>query len=129
MIGEEYDHQFAAGRLPGFRIPASSVAACGIDYLAPHTIQFAETREQIHAKLQRLAPNPCVLHFCTRDKRPKNYRLWIKTPEIIAQAMDWARTYPGDNLAGFSFFNATATSARNRRAVYEQIKRFHWPHA
>jgi hypothetical protein len=32
-------------------------------------------------------------------------------------------------LAGFLFFNPTATSPRNRRAVYEQLKRFHWPGA
>ena len=57
---------------------------------------------------------------------PKNYNLWIKTPEIIRQAIDWVLEYPGDNLAGFTFFNENATSPRNKQAVYEQIKRFTW---
>ena len=104
----------------------AKMKASGIDCLIPHTIQFKETREQIHKKLARLAPNPCVLHFCTRDRRPKNYKLWIKTPEILTEAIGWIHDYPGDNLAGFMFFNANATSDRNRKTVYEQLKRFDW---
>ncbi|MFH1922900.1 MAG: hypothetical protein ABIP48_23800 [Planctomycetota bacterium] len=100
--------------------------ACGIDYVVPHTIQFRETKLGIHQKLERLAPNPCVLHFCTRDRRPANYPLWIKTPEIIAEVIDWVLDYPGDNLAGIMFFNENATSPRNKEAAYEQIKRFQW---
>ncbi|MBN1588943.1 MAG: hypothetical protein JW888_05460 [Pirellulales bacterium] len=105
----------------------ATMQANGIDCLAPHTIQFPETRERIYKKLRRLAPNPCVLHFCTRDQRPKNYKLWIKTPEILAEVLDWVRSYPGENLAGLLFFNPSATSPRNRQTVYEQLKRFHWP--
>ena len=97
---------------------------CGIDCLQPHTLHFPESKEQIHEKLRYLAPNPCVLHFCTRDRRPANYNLWIKTPEIIAQALDWVYEYPGDNLDGILFFNETATSPRNKQAVYDLIKRF-----
>jgi hypothetical protein len=48
----------------------------------------------------------------------------MKTPEIIAQALDWVYEYPGDNLDGILFFNETATSPRNKQAVYELIKRF-----
>jgi hypothetical protein len=96
----------------------------GVVCLEPHTIQFAETEQDIHKKLRRLAPNPCVLHFCTRDQRPSNYKLWIKTPEILTQALGWVHTYPGDNLAGLLFFNFNGTSLGNRKAVYEQLKRF-----
>ncbi len=97
----------------------------GIDFLQPHTIQFQESQKQIYAKLDYLAPNPCVLHFCTRDRRPENYKLWIKTPEIISEALDWVYEYPGENIAGILFFNETATSQRNKQAVYECIRRFH----
>jgi len=99
---------------------------CGVDYLLPHVIQFPETRGSLHRKWRRMAPNKLVLHFCTRDRRPANYKLWIKTPEIIAQAVDWTLDYPGDNLSGLLFFNETATSPGNKREVYEQIKRFEW---
>lgn len=96
----------------------------GIDFVQPHTIQFPESRSQTYEKIAYLAPSPCVLHFCTRDRRPANYKLWIKDPEIIGEALDWAYEYPGDNLAGILFFNETATSPRNKNAVYELIKRF-----
>lgn len=97
----------------------------GVDFLQPHTIQFQETKKQIYEKLEFLAPNPCVLHFCTRDRRPANYNLWIKNPEIIAEVLDWVYDYPGDNVAGILFFNETATSPRNKQAVYDRIQRFH----
>jgi hypothetical protein len=102
------------------------LGACGFNYLAPHTFQFRETRESFHRLLDRLSPNPCVLHFCSRDVRPQNYALWIKTPEIIAEGISWVLDYPGDRVKGIAFFNPTATSPRNRQAVYEQIKRFQW---
>jgi hypothetical protein len=101
--------------------------ACGIDYLLPHVIQFPETREKLHQDLARMAPNSCVLHFCTRDRRPANYNLWLKTPEIITQAIDWVVQYPGNNLAGILFFNEVATSPKNKKTVYDQIRRFDWP--
>ncbi len=111
---------------PGWGHDPKQLAAAGISGLLPHYIQFKESEAQNHQRLQRLAPNPCVLHFCSRDQAPKNYPIWIKTPEIIKEATDWALRYPGDNLNGLLFFNETATSATNRRAVYEQIKRFSW---
>ncbi|MBN2024114.1 MAG: hypothetical protein JW809_15125 [Pirellulales bacterium] len=109
---------------PSWGHSPAAMQANGIDALMPHTIQFPETKDQIHAKLRRLAPNPCVLHFCTRDVRPQNYKLWIKTPEILADAFAAVASYPGDNLAGLLFFNPHATSPRNRRAVYEHLRRF-----
>jgi len=96
----------------------------GIDYLLPHTIQFPTTQKELYAMLARLAPNPCVLHFCTRDRRPANYNLWIKTPAIIEEALRWVREYPGDNLAGILFFNEPATSLVNRQAVYRGLRHF-----
>jgi len=112
---------------PSWGHVAAAMPSNGIDVLMPHVIQFPETREAIHRKLERLAPNPCVLHFCTRDTRPANYKLWIKTPEILAEALGWVRSYPGENLAGLLFFNPSATSPPNRRTVYEQLKYFDWP--
>lgn len=111
---------------PGWGHDAARLQSCGIDFLLPHTIQFQETEASLHDMLHRLEPNPCVLHFCTRDKRPANYKLWIKTPEIINQAFEWVGRYPGKNLAGFLFFNETATSEVNKKAVYENLKRFEW---
>ncbi|MBN1911194.1 MAG: hypothetical protein JW818_15720 [Pirellulales bacterium] len=111
---------------PSWGHDPATMRANGVDHLVPHTIQFPETRKRIYAKLDRLAPNPCVLHFCTRDQRPKNYKLWIKTPEILTEVLGWVRAYPGKNLAGLLFFSPNATSPKNRRTVYEQLKRFHW---
>jgi len=111
----------------GWGHDAARLSSCGIGLALPHTVQFRETEESLHALLRRLEPNPCVLHFCTRDKRPANYNLWIKTPEIIAQVFQWILSYPGDNLAGFLFFNEPATSPANKQAVYENLKRFDWP--
>lgn len=102
------------------------LAGAGIDALLPHYIQFQEDEAQVHRRLEYLAPNPCVLHFCSRDHAPENYPIWIKTPEIIKEATDWALRYPGENLVGFLFFNENTTSPRNKAAVYEQIKRFAW---
>jgi len=111
---------------PGWGHDAARLAAQGIDLLLPHTVQFQETEESLHALIHRLEPNPCVLHFCTRDKRPANYNLWIKTPEIINQVFEWILRYPGANHAGFLFFNEPATSPANKKAVYENLKRFDW---
>lgn len=96
----------------------------GIDYLLPHTIQFPTKKIELYATLKRLAPNPCVLHFCSRDRRPANYDLWIKTPEIIDEALQWVQDYPGDNIDGILFFNEPATSPTNKQAVYQGIRRF-----
>ena len=111
---------------PGWGHDASRLPSCGIDIVLPHTVQFQETKTSLHTLLQRLEPNPCVLHFCTRDKRPANYNLWLKTPEIISEVFEWISQYPGNNLAGFLFFNEPATSDANKKAVYENLKRFEW---
>ncbi len=95
-----------------------------LDYLLPHTIQFPTKQHELYNMLDRLAPKPCVLHFCVRDKAPRNYPIWIKTPEIIAEVMNWVAEYPGDNLVGILFFNETIVSDQNRNAVYQQLKRW-----
>jgi len=111
---------------PGWGHNAARLPSCGVDFVLPHTIQYEETEASLHVLLRRLEPNPCVLHFCTRDKRPENYSLWIKTPEIIHQAFAWVQRYPGNNLSGFLFFNEPATSPANKNAVYENLKWFDW---
>jgi hypothetical protein len=111
---------------PGWGHDPKRLAEVGLSGLLPHYVQFRENEQQAHQRLAHLSPNPCVLHFCARDKAPSNYPIWIKTPEIIREATDWAINYPGDNLAGLLFFNETAVSPRNKQAVYEQIKRFTW---
>jgi len=100
--------------------------ASGVDYVFPLVAHMPTTKARLHTQLNRCSPMPCVLHFCTRDRRPKNYDLWIKTPKIIEQITDWILDYPGDNLVGLMFFNESATSPHNKKAVYEQIKRFAW---
>ena len=97
---------------------------CGITYLMPHTIQFPTTKQELYFMLDYLAPNPCILHFCSRDRRPENYNLWIKTPEIIEEALQWVHDYPGDNVIGIVFFNEPATSPVNKEAVYQGLCRF-----
>ena len=95
-----------------------------MDYLLPHAFHFQQSQAQFNQMLERLSPNKCVLHFSSRDLRPKNYPLWIKTPELIDELTDWVASYPGDNLAGVLFFNYHGTSPTNRRAVYEQLREF-----
>ncbi|HOW69264.1 MAG TPA: hypothetical protein PKY77_01585 [Phycisphaerae bacterium] len=97
---------------------------CGFDHLLPHTFHFPITKERFYEKLRFLEPNRCVLHFSARDVRPTNYRLWIQTPESIAERTGWVLDYPGKNIAGVLFYNPNAMSPRNIQAVYEQTKRF-----
>ncbi len=112
---------------PGWGHDPKQMKAVGIDGLIPPYLHFREIGgEYLHGCLTDLAPNPCVLHFCSRDQAPQNYPIWIKTPEIIKEAIDWALSYPGGNLNGLLFFNLNATSSKNKAAVYEQIKRFAW---
>lgn len=103
-------------RLPG----------CGFNYLLPHSFHFPITQERFYARLRSYEPNRCVLHFSARDIRPTNYRLWIQTPESIAEKIGWVLDYPGDNVAGILFYNPNAMSPRNIQAVYEQTKRLDW---
>ena len=115
---------------PGTGHDPARLQACGIEYLLPYTLQRSlETKTQIQQKLQRLSPNPCVLHFDTRAKNLPKYTIATKTPETIARAIDGVLEYPGDNLAGLMFWNRITTPARNVKAVYEQIKRFDWGQA
>jgi hypothetical protein len=97
---------------------------CGFDYLLPHAFHFPVAKEQFFKKLRSLEPNKCVLHFSARDVRPTNYKLWIQTPESIAEKIGWVLDYPGNNIAGILFYNPNAMSPGNIAAVYEQIKRF-----
>lgn len=103
-------------RLPG----------CGFNYLLPHTFHFPITQEGFYARLRSYEPNRCVLHFSARDIRPTNYKLWIQTPENIAEKVGWVLDYPGNNVAGILFYNPNAMSPRNIQAVYEQTQRLEW---
>jgi len=99
---------------------------CGLDYLLPHTFHFPVAKEKFYEKLRSFEPSKCVLHFSARDIRPTNYRLWVQTPESIAERTGWILDYPGKNVAGIVFYNPNAMSPQNIRAVYEQTKRFDW---
>lgn len=96
----------------------------GIEYLMPHTFHFRQEKKVLYDTLQHLAPNRCVLHFDVRNRAPTNYNLWIKTPEIIAEAIQWIDEYPGENIVGVLFFNHNAVSEENKKAVYEGMKRW-----
>ncbi len=115
---------------PGTGHDPARLGNCGIECLLPYTLQRSlETKAQIHQKLERLSPNPCVLHFDTRAKDLPKYKIATKTPKIIEQAIDGILEFPGNNLAGLMFWNRFTTPPRNLKAVYEQIKRFDWGQA
>jgi hypothetical protein len=105
---------------------AANWAHCGFNYLLPHTFHFPITKENFFKRMHFMEPNQCVLHFSARDIRPANYKLWIQTPESIAEKIGWVLDYPGKNIAGILFYNPNAMSPRNIAAVYEQAKRFEW---
>jgi hypothetical protein len=109
---------------PGWGHAPEHLAGKGIDYAMPGVIHSEMTREELYAVLEHLAPLPTVAHFCVRNRHLAHYPIWIKTPEIIETVLGWLDEYPGDNLAGILFFNETAVSDANRRAVYEGIKRW-----
>jgi hypothetical protein len=109
---------------PGWGHDPASLTGTGISVLMPGVIHSPMTRDELYALLRHLAPHPTVAHFCVRDRHLKNYPIWIKTPEVIHTVLGWLAEYDGDNLAGIVFFNETAVSEANRRAVYEGIRRF-----
>lgn len=108
------------GRLAWGHEP-SLLPGAGIDFVEPHTIQFRETRKALFKKLKRLSPNPCVLHFCARDRAPSNYPIWIKTPRIIKKVLGWVKKYSSENVKGVLFFNEPAVSRGNKQAIYDFI--------
>ena len=98
----------------------------GIVCTEPHTIQSKQSasKENIYSMIDTLAPIPCVLHFCVRNKAPENYPILEKTPKIIQEVMNWLMCYPGHNLEGILCFNEVVVSDENRKAVYEHMKMF-----
>ena len=66
---------------PGWGHDPKRMQECGVDYLLPHAFHFQQSQAQFNQMLERLSPNKCVLHFSSRDLRPKNYPLWIISQE------------------------------------------------
>jgi hypothetical protein len=94
----------------------------GIDYVQPHTIQFKTGKRQLYRTWEHVSPNPMILHFDLRDRAPRNYPIWQKTPRIIKQVLSWVRDAPATNLEGIVFFNEPVVSAANRQAMYDALE-------
>ncbi len=108
---------------PGWGHLPSSLRKAGIPVLMPHIFHSPrfESEKHLNALLDYLAPIPCVLHCCVRSKMPLNYG-WSKKPQDIMQLVEWISKSPSANLCGVMFYNETAVSAENRRAVYEGVR-------
>ncbi len=109
---------------PGWGHNPQSFPNLGVDFVLPHTIQFKTSRWQFHRMLDRLAPNPCILHFCARNVAPPNYPIWIKTPQIIRKVLDWTLKYSKDHMHGILFFNEPMVSRENKQAIYDGLRAF-----
>ncbi len=94
----------------------------GVDALLPHTVQKKQTKRQLLAMVDRLAPNDCYLHFDLRDRAPVNYKIWKKTPRIIQKSLKAIHQSSRSHIKGLVFFNEAAVSPKNRRAAYRFVK-------
>jgi hypothetical protein len=93
----------------------------GIDYVQPHTIQHKTDKRQLYRTWACISPNPMILHFDLRDRPPKNYPIWPKTPRIIRKVLSWVKNTPAPHVAGIIFFNEPVIPAPNRQAMYDAI--------
>ena len=103
----------------------SCLRKTGISALMPHIYhsrQF-ESEKHLNALLDYLAPNPCILHCCVRSRMPIDYG-WAKDPEDVRKLIGWIARSPAENLEGVMFFNETAVSPENRKAVYEGLRSY-----
>lgn len=96
-----------------------------IDCVIPHIAHFETNQEQLNALLDHVGPTDTVLHMCVRNRALKNYPIWAKTPELIAQIGQWIAKYRDDheNLRGILFFNENTVSEENRKAVYRLVNK------
>jgi glycosyl hydrolase family 10 len=94
----------------------------GIDFVLPHTIQFKTSKRSLYSTFDRLAPNPCILHFDGRDTAFTNYPIWEKTPKIIRKVLGWIKKYKENHITGILFFNEPGVSKRNRKEIYSNIQ-------
>jgi hypothetical protein len=56
-------------------------------------------------------------YISVRDKPTQNYRIPLKTPEMIRDYARWLTDYPGDCIAGPMFFNEVRTSEQKIRRL------------
>lgn len=110
---------------PGWGHNPEKLKDAGVDCVVPHIAHSVMNREGFNALLNRISPNNMVLHFCVRNKSLQHYKLWEKTPEIIAEIGDWAAQFRSENnhLKGILFFNENTVSGENRKAVYELVEK------
>ena len=110
---------------PGWGHAPERLRDAGVDCVVPHIAHFPMNRQELGAILDRTAPNDTVLHFCVRNKHLQNYKIWEKTPEIIAQVGEWIGDYRAEcnRLKGILFFNENTVPEENRKAVYELVRR------
>ncbi|MBN1584614.1 MAG: hypothetical protein JXA89_28160 [Anaerolineae bacterium] len=96
----------------------------GITTVSNHGQHFLPSEKTFHQQLDWLKPLQCVPHICVRDMPTQNYRVPLRTPEMIRQYADWLTDYAGDRVAGALFFNEVRTSEQNKAAVYDIVKRW-----
>ncbi len=96
----------------------------GIATVSNHGQHFLPTEQAFHQQLDWLKPLPCIPHICVRDMPTQNYRVALKTPDMIREYASWLENYAGDRLLGALFFNEVRTSERNKAAVYDIVN--HW---
>lgn len=94
----------------------------GVATVLNHGQHFLTSRKAFYQQIDWLNPFQCVPHICVRDKPTQNYRIPLKTPEMIRDYADWLTDYPGDRITGAMFFNEVRTSERNKAAVYDVVK-------
>ena len=129
--------QYIKGLKPGIRVynafrpgggwghDPERLKEIGLDYVYAAPFEFDKSRRQLYDALDRLGPIESVVVGCdVRSETIQNYPIWIKTPEIIEEYVGWLDEYPGNNIQGLVFYNEAAVSDENRKAVYEQIRRF-----
>ncbi len=96
----------------------------GVNVVSNHGQHFLPDKEAFYVQLDRLAPLACVPHICVRDLPTHNYPVPIRTPEMIEGNAHWLEDYPGDRVLGAMFFNEVRTTERNRKAVYDIVRRW-----
>ncbi|MHA1731201.1 MAG: hypothetical protein ACTSU5_04625 [Promethearchaeota archaeon] len=102
----------------------------GISYVEPPALEFKEysTNFMLHKVWKFLKPNPIVAHLSVQYTESNSLltraRLWEKTPKVIRKTLGSIRKYKGGNLEGVLFFNEPEVSEENKRAIYEEIKKF-----
>lgn len=103
-----------------YRFSPASYNKAGVDVDLPCIHQVTD-EPMLKKVLDSSKDFPLVLHVDTRDISTLNYNIPLKNQEYILNMGRWIEKNNRKNLAGVAFFNETATSARNKKAVYKTV--------